>query len=79
MKQSVIEQAEAQGSDLYMLYKQWFKEVRAIDDGVVGIETVTANDSHKASNGWYTLDGRRVARPTTKGIYLHNGRKLIIR
>lgn len=79
MKKAVIKQAEAQGNELYDQYKQWFKEVRAIDDGVVGIETVTANDSHKASNGWYTLDGHRVARPTTKGIYLHNGRKLIIR
>ena len=29
-------------------------------------------------NGWYTLDGRRVQNPT-KGIYLNNGKKIIVK
>ena len=30
-------------------------------------------------SGWFTLDGRRLAdKPTLRGIYLHNGKKIII-
>ena len=29
---------------------------------------------------WYTLDGRRLfAKPTQKGIYINNGRKVVIK
>lgn len=28
---------------------------------------------------YYTLDGTKVARPTTKGIYIHNGKKIVVR
>ena len=30
--------------------------------------------------GWYTLDGRKLdKKPTTKGLYIHNGRKVVIK
>jgi hypothetical protein len=30
-------------------------------------------------SGWFTLDGRRLAdKPTLRGIYLHNGKKVIV-
>lgn len=33
-----------------------------------------------SGTGWYTIDGRKLnSRPTAKGIYLHNGRKMIIK
>lgn len=32
----------------------------------------------KGRQGWHTLDGRRIVRPTTKGIYVSDGRKVII-
>ena len=28
---------------------------------------------------WYTLDGRRVAKPTQKGVYVHTGRKVVVK
>ena len=28
---------------------------------------------------WYTLDGRRVKQPAAKGIYISNGRKVVVR
>lgn len=31
------------------------------------------------NNAYYTLQGVRVAAPTTKGIYIHNGKKTIVR
>lgn len=30
-------------------------------------------------NGWYTPDGRRLTvKPSTKGVYIHNGRKIVV-
>ena len=32
------------------------------------------------ADGWYTLDGRKfINKPTAKGIYIYNGRKMIIK
>ena len=33
----------------------------------------------KDNNAWYTIDGRRVAAPTEKGLYIHNGKKYIVK
>ena len=36
------------------------------------------NKETTAENGWWTLDGRRMAKaPTRRGVYLHNGRKIL--
>jgi len=35
-------------------------------------------DTQKAA--WFTLDGRRIsAPPTAKGIYIHQGRKVVVK
>lgn len=35
---------------------------------------------HKAGAGWYSLDGRRLSgRPSAKGIYIHEGKKIVIK
>ena len=50
-----------------------------------GDDDTTAIDTHRivipeAPSIWYGLDGRRYdTQPTRKGIYIHNGKKLIIR
>jgi hypothetical protein len=33
----------------------------------------------KASDGWYNLSGQHISQPTKKGLYIHNGRKVIIK
>lgn len=40
-----------------------------------------SKDNHSQSSmGWYTLDGRKLTgKPTTKGIYINNGRKMVIK
>ncbi len=44
-----------------------------------GINTINANTDANV-NSWYTLDGRRLnAKPTQKGIYLNNGKKVILK
>lgn len=37
------------------------------------------NADKNISNSWYTIDGRRLnAKPTTRGLYIHDGKKIII-
>ena len=45
--------------------------------GATGIEDIAAdNEDHGA---WYTLDGVKVnEKPTVKGLYIHNGKKVIV-
>ena len=48
----------------------------AEDEDVSSIEeTVTK----KQSDEWYTLGGLRISQPRQKGLYLHNGRKVVVK
>ncbi len=42
-----------------------------------GIGELTTDGN--ADDGWYTLTGVKVSRPTTKGVYIHKGRKVLVR
>lgn len=45
-----------------------------------GIKQVNTTLSHTDSNVFYTLEGVRLnSRPTQRGIYIHNGRKIVIK
>lgn len=47
------------------------------DDNTTGIIEAGANSQLST---WYTLDGRRLqGKPTTKGVYINNGKKVIIK
>ena len=43
-------------------------------DGINQIVGSTAD-----GDAWYTLQGVQVAQPTQKGVYIHQGRKIIVR
>ncbi len=44
-----------------------------------GIEAITTHTNIN-NNAWYTLDGRRLTKqPTAKGLYIHNGKKIIVK
>ena len=54
------------------------------DDETTGIVSAEANSSlftlHSSLSEWYTLDGRKLnGKPTAKGIYINNGRKVVIK
>lgn len=40
-----------------------------------------ARATHPAAmpEAWYTLGGRRIDQPTRQGIYIHGGRKVVVR
>ena len=47
--------------------------------GILNIEHSTLNIEHSA-DAWFTLDGRRLSgKPSVKGVYVNNGRKVIIK
>ena len=52
-------------------------------DGITTeITTTNFTDYTDKSGAWYSLDGRRIANdqePTAKGLYIHNGKKVIIK
>lgn len=37
------------------------------------------NADYEDNGAWYTIDGRRVVGPTESGIYIHNGKKYIVK
>ena len=49
-------------------------------DGVpTGIKTIDVTESHSAE-GWFTLDGQKLnTAPTQKGLYIHNGKKVVVK
>ncbi len=49
----------------------WFN--RGTSDGVAEVKTSLDNDA------WYTLQGVKIAAPTSKGIYIHNGKKVLVK
>ena len=49
-------------------------------EGSTALRSVAAEGTHGKSDAWYTLQGRRLsAKPTKSGLYLHNGKKVVIK
>lgn len=46
--------------------------------GTTGIERIVTVD-RDGTQRWYDLQGRRIEKPATKGIYIHNGMKVAIK
>ena len=47
-----------------------------IDGETTGIEMI---DSDNAEAVYYDLQGRRISRPTSKGVYIKNGKKITVK
>ena len=48
-------------------------------NGTTGINTIDNGQSTVDGNVWYNVNGQRVAQPTQKGLYIHNGKKVIVK
>lgn len=44
-----------------------------------GIDTVGRETKILSADGWYDLRGQRISQPQQKGIYINNGRKVVIK
>lgn len=57
-----------------------FSVIWSDSDMSTGVAPMVNVQSSKFNGQWYTLDGRRLAsQPTAKGIYVNNGRKVVIK
>ena len=50
--------------------------IAAFSNGTTGIAGVNADADNDV---WYTTNGQRINKPTTKGIYIHNGKKVVVK
>lgn len=58
----------------------WYNMTSTVSNPTLGIGHVEGGaEAREADEAWYTLTGVRVAQPTQKGIYIHQGKKVIIR
>lgn len=52
------------------------------DDTTAGVTTL-ASTERAGEGGWYDLSGRKMVkssnRPISRGVYIHNGKKVVIR
>ena len=54
-------------------------ELKAFDDGSTGIGSISADRQH-TDDAWYSLSGRRLeGRPQQKGLYINNGKTVVVR
>ena len=57
----------------------WYDMTTTAANPALSIDHVTAPSASGAGADYYTLDGTRVSKPVQKGIYIHKGRKVIVR
>ena len=43
------------------------------------VTAIKSVEALKADGTWYTINGQRISKPTEKGIYIHNGRKVVVK
>jgi len=67
--------------DSYSSYESFFQSGLTIgvnpDEGTDGIKSVAADG--KTDGSWYTMNGVRIVKPAQKGIYIHNGKKVVLK
>ncbi len=60
--------------------RQQTLRIKFHDDGVVTSIHTTDNASSPAVESWYDLSGRRIAgKPTQKGMFIQNGKKVVVK
>ncbi|MBR4366786.1 MAG: hypothetical protein IKP43_08405, partial [Bacteroidaceae bacterium] len=50
------------------------------EDNTTPVIALKADSNNKYSDEWYMIDGRKLnGKPTMKGLYIHAGRKVVIK
>ena len=48
-----------------------------VNDGTVGIRSI--DEGQFTNDIWYNLNGQRIDTPTKKGLYIKNGKKVLVK
>jgi hypothetical protein len=76
------EEMAAHKAYVFVSGSQSARSLTMVFDDATGIESLTPDAAPKAqaAQHWFTLDGRRLqAKPTAPGIYVNNGKKVVIK
>ena len=78
------EEMAAHKAFVFVSGSQSARSLTMVFDEASGIESAEADSSlftlHSSLSSWFTLDGRRLqGKPTAPGIYVNNGRKVVIK
>ena len=76
-----------QSVDVNSVTQTSFFEISAEKDGTKykvnnvtsGIGTITTDQPAASNRHWYTLSGQRINEPTKAGVYIHNGKKVVVK
>lgn len=49
------------------------------DDPSTAIHTMAADKASPTGNVWYNLQGLRIDAPSQLGVYIHNGKKVVVK
>ena len=73
--QAVLDSTESTLEDI----NKAIEDLQAAEDAYITTGIDGVNASKYADGEWYTTGGVRVDKPTKKGLYIHNGRKVVIK
>ena len=54
-------------------------QILKIEGEATGLEAIDNSQLTIDNGAWYTIDGRKVTAPTKKGIYIQNGKKVVVK
>lgn len=65
----------------YLMDTRWLYEDTTTDTstGISEVKNTNASRPAAVNDAWYTLDGTRISAPTATGIYIHNGKKYVLK
>ena len=50
------------------------------DDSTTGIKAVNREERIvNSDDAWFDLQGRKIQEPTQRGLYIHNGKKIVVK
>ena len=56
------------------------RSISMVFEEATGIQSIAKEQIDNDSDAWYSLDGRKLMeKPTTKGLYINNGKKIVIK
>lgn len=65
----------ASAEALGIIFEDEFGEVT----GIIEVETDNSANANSNAEGYYNLSGVRINKPTQKGVYIHNGKKIVVK
>ncbi len=66
-----------QTKDMTFTNGGWYNMSTTTANASLGITTTSATAT-SAADGWYTMQGVRIAKPTQRGVYIHDGKKVVV-